>query len=150
MKIEIEDLHQYLLDNKDKISYVYLNWTWIPKTVRIRTNEVTEDGFFLYAEFVGEDLDDEYSFYGPIESAITYAQSYEQWNGKEFELYGPILMAYHVEDVWHMQEDLSSHDETDFEDMVNVVFHGFCYYGEKNQIHYYTGERKRIKDFEED
>lgn len=145
MKIEIEDLHQYLIDNTDKIAYVYLDWTWFPKTVRIRTNEATEDGIFLYANLVGKQIDEEYSFYGPVDAAITYAESYDQWNGKEFELYSTILIGKHTEDVWHMAEDFTSHDETELEDMIDVKFTGLSYYGEKNKVYYYPLAGKRIK-----
>ncbi|MBO7682739.1 MAG: hypothetical protein J6T17_08335, partial [Clostridia bacterium] len=51
---------------------------------------------------IGKEVDEEYSFSGRIEEAIEYTNSYDQWNGHEFELYGPILIADYVDDVWHI------------------------------------------------
>lgn len=145
MKIKIDDLNQYLIENIDKIEFVYLNWIWKPKIVEIETDYQTKEGNFVYARFIGKELDEEYSFSGRIEDAIEYSKGYDQWNGHEFELYGPILMATNNEDVWHMEEDFTSNKESDLKDatLFDVSFDGFFYYGKDGKRHYQVGDIKK-------
>ena len=147
MKIKIDDLHQYLIDNKEKIDFVYLNWTWKPKIVEIETNYMTKEGNLIYASFIGKEVDEEYSFSGRIEEAIEYSKGYDQWDGHEFELYEPILIANNEEDVWHMTEEFTSEDETDLKDMgmIDISFEGLFYY-ENGKKRYRVEEMERIKE----
>lgn len=151
MKIRIDDLHQYLIENKEKIDFVYLNWTWKPKIVEIETNYMTKEGNFVYASFIGKDVDEEYSFSGRIEDAIEYAKGYDQWNGHEFELYGPILIANNDEDVWHMEDEMRSCEEEDLRSLslIDVSFEGLFYY-ENGKRRYRVDEIERVKETEED
>ena len=151
MKIKIDDLHQYLIENIDNIEFVYLNWTWKPKIVEIETDYRTKEGYFVYARFIGKEIDNEYSFIGRIEEAIEYTKGYDQWNGHEFELYGPILMGNNDEDFWHMEEEFTSDDESDLNDtnLIDVSFDGFCYF-EHGKRHYQIDEMEKVKETVED
>ena len=46
MKITIEDLHQYLIDHKNEIDVVVLQWTTNPNYAEIETNNygIDRDG----------------------------------------------------------------------------------------------------------
>lgn len=103
MKIEIDDLNEYLMQHKDDIDFVVLQWTVNPNYAQVETNNygIDRDGYKyrLYARFSFNVNDLEYSFAGSVEDAIKYTSNYNQWDGCDFTLEDGILMgeydAYH-------------------------------------------------------
>lgn len=126
MKIIIDDLHEWLTDNKDCIDYVTISWI-------IEKNIVAESGYFgkdtgkefpLYHRFIYDETDREYSFYGNVENAIEFAARYDCWDGQEFEFENGILAAeVRVEDTWEAEliEDLDSAHNIEYCGLVHYV-----------------------------
>jgi hypothetical protein len=109
MEIDIPDLvaiegslHDYLVENRDEIQFVALKWTWSPTCVCVETDYVAdggeEDGHPVFATFHGQRIDKDFTFYGPIDQAIEYAEEHGQWDGFDsFELEAGVLHAEHDE-----------------------------------------------------
>lgn len=155
MGLDIEDLHEYLVQHKDEIYYVALTWTWAPTYIDVETDREVDapgsryDGYPIYAVFSCDEIDGEYSFYGTIDDAIEYASKYDQWDGQDcFELDGCVLhanyVAENVQSEWHDDED-DIHDA----DKINIDFVSFAHVGPDGRVsRYYHGPMRKRRVLE--
>lgn len=83
-----ETLYDFLVAHKDDIEYVKLTWVW-PDIKIIESNKKVMKWDTKYNEYypvsldIGfsvDVLDEEYTFWGPIEDAIKFADSYDCWD----------------------------------------------------------------------
>ena len=98
---EDKSLYDFLVGNKDKIEYVNLIWTWnemklveSDKCLVMNENEYPSE---IYMAFDVTILDLEYSFTGSYEDALSFADSYSCWDGREedFKIVDGILECKH-------------------------------------------------------
>lgn len=87
---EFDTLYEFLDHYKDDIEYVKLTWTW-PNIYVIESNRylMVWDGkdkeYYprqLDLGFSVEEIDEEYTFWGPIEDALEFSQNYDCWDGR--------------------------------------------------------------------
>lgn len=82
-----DSLWSYLQENKDKIWYVQLIWTW-PEVIETETDLCfMKDGtpWSLYARWIATRTDPEYTFIGSIDDAIEFATKYDCWDREMME-----------------------------------------------------------------
>lgn len=99
-KLDEDSLYNFLMKNKDKVVYVNLRWTWNEMKVVESDRCLIEDGrpYEVYIGFDVITLDWEYSFTGTYDDAIKFAESYDCWDGFDFESnlkYGVLEMEHH-------------------------------------------------------
>lgn len=86
---EFETLYDFLDHYKDDIEYVMLTWTW-PNMYVIESKNALMVWDYKHREYYPKELDlgfsvseidEEYTFWGPIEDALEFAKSYDCWDG---------------------------------------------------------------------
>ena len=144
---EIEDLLEYLVQNRDKIDYVCLTYTWSPHYVDVQTDFVIDggryDGYPLTAVFCSSKIDEEYSFYGKVDDAIEWIDAYGSiWDGcRNFILDGCVLHAEY--DNWNCQEEYHHKEERMHDkDRIDIRFSHYDYWTNYKR-HYYDGPMRR-------
>lgn len=144
-------LHDYLVENRDEIRFVALEWVWSPTCVCVKTDYVAdggeEDGRPVFAAFHGRRIDKDFTFYGPIDQAVEYAKEYGQWDGFDaFELDAGILHAEHEEfddfgcEYPASEGFLAEHKGYDF------LFYSLATADEDGNMGIYMGPVKKRKD----
>ena len=142
-------LYNYLMEHKDEIFFVNLEWTW-PYYARLNTpfyyNEPkTGNKVWLYAEFTGERIDTEYSFVGTFEEAVEFSKKYDCWGrcmfeGEEGGLNQGVL------EVHHHAYDNEAEEYPDDEispEAIDLYFVGLVYHSSYGGYPLYGGEYKR-------
>lgn len=147
MKIEVEDLHEFLTDNERDIDYVCLTWIW-------EDTAILESDFMgqvngrlqpLYHEFVYDRIDLDYSFVGTIEDAIAFADLYDCWDMSELDYENGIITG-------EIREEGTK--DNDIEDIdrhgIDISYIGLVYYYDdlrgNSKTAYYNGEPERKKN----
>lgn len=126
MKVIIDDLHEWLTDNKDCIDYVTITWIIEKQMVKESGFNGKDAGkeFPLYHRYFYDETDIEYSFYGDIEDALKFAANYDCWDGQEFEFENGILAAeVRVEETWEEEniKDLYSAYNIEYAGLVHYI-----------------------------
>ena len=130
-EIQIEDLHQWLQDHRKEIDYVYLEWRW-ETTVMFESDTYYgvvdgESRYPLYHKFYGWNLDEEYSFAGNVEDAISFAEGYTCWDGHTFQYDSGVLFA-EEDAIDYANEYPDDADTLDTVNMANVSYFGLYYH----------------------
>lgn len=150
---EIEDLHEYLVQNRLRIDYVALTYMWSPYYIDVKTDFVVDggryDGYPLTAVFSCSRIDEEYSFYGRIDEAIKWIEDYGGiWDCCDFSLSGCVLHAEY--DDWNDLEEYHDEEESIHDvDVIDIEFSHYEYWS-SNKRCYYEGPMRRQKDEESD
>lgn len=146
-KVELKGtLLEFLEENKDKIDYVVLNYRWSPYHYE------GESSFYgnvlslkhglekwpLYHRFIGDEIDEEYSYIGDVEGAINFAEGYGCWDEETLELENGVLIG--EKKKWNYQEEYAE----DLEDMntlnvINLQYSGLVYSDEDYKKRHYKG-----------
>ena len=156
MKIEINDLHEYLKEHRDSIDYVSLEWIQTRNYAMLDTKYYGSDGNGgwdqLYARFRYDLLDLEYSFFGTVQEAIDWTKGYNHWDGCTFEIGSGVVIGYYENE--NPEPDLCEDDPEVFndEEVHNIKFLGLYYfYGRGGGYGPYRGGLKvRIKEIDGD
>ena len=145
-KIRIDDLHSYLVQNKNDIFYVLLTWTASPYYAEIETDryglvmhQLKQEEVRLYARFEYRKFDGEYCFYGSIDDAIRWTKMYNHWDSCKFELKDGVIIGEnntYNPDAWEWPE---AEKDLQDPDSINVRYCGYYYYNSHGQCCRYTG-----------
>lgn len=129
-----DTLWSYLQEHKNEIYYVQLVWTWpeyietdTPYCFRNKTDGYPQP---LYARWSATRIDEEYTFIGPIEDAIKYAESYDCWSKDKLEEDGHIIDGVLICENEGYDPDgyqFPNKDPAD-RDLFNLTYDGLYYY----------------------
>lgn len=146
-KVELKgSLLDFLEENKENIDYVVLNYRWSPYHYEgessfygdVWSPKYGVEKWPLYHRFIGDEIDEEYSYIGDVEGAINFAEGYGCWDEETLELVNGVLIGEKEE--WNYQEEYAE----DLEDMntlnvINLQYSGLVYSDEKYKKRYYKG-----------
>ena len=132
---EPDNLHKFLIEHKEEIDYVVLNWSWSPYYTYIETGKfglVYGEPWPLYHCVEFNKIDKEYCFVGNVEDAIKYAENYDQWDERKIELNDGMLWGEVQE---YNYDNQYSEPLSDLEDLesVDLSYCGLRYF--KNDSH---------------
>lgn len=129
---EIDTLYDFLIEHKNEIDYVKLDYTWSPFVAIVETDYyfgTGENKTRLYRRISYSEIDSEYSFWGTVDKAIDFAESYSCWDGETLALDDSILLGELDSYNYNYDNDCPKEPD-DFENLetTNLSFCGYVYF----------------------
>jgi len=140
-------LEEFLKEHYHEIDFVKLDYLWSPFVAMIETGYYFVDAHGeehdLYHFFTYDEIDEEYCYYGDVDGALGFAQSYGIWDEETLDLTEGVLSGRKVSDNYQCDYD-QPQEARELENLTSVNIEPVgLYYWSNYKSHRFTGEPLR-------